>query len=102
LNKRLVSTLGAYEVMKSWFQAFAFHKRAANLYRSTHRKTREQLATARRTEAAVGAAAAVLGPRAWRQLEQAVVARVAAELPTHLPLVYAYSDQALDLETTLR
>jgi hypothetical protein len=30
------------------------------------------------------------------------VRRVAAELPTHLPLVYAYSDQALDLEHTLR
>ena len=24
------------------------------------------------------------------------------DLPTHLPLVYAYSDGALDLETTLR
>jgi uncharacterized membrane protein YheB (UPF0754 family) len=31
-----------------------------------------------------------------------VVARVLADLPGHLPLVYAYSDGALDLEATLR
>lgn len=59
------------------------------------RKTREQLAKARRTEKAVSAAAAVLGPFAWRELEATVVARVSQDLPRHLPLVYAYSDQAL-------
>jgi len=50
----------------------------------------------------VGAAAAVLGPSGWRTLEASLVARVVRELPRHLPLVYAYSDRALDLETTLR
>jgi len=41
------------------------------------------------------------GDKAWRDIEAAVVARVAQDLPAHLPLVYAYSDEALDLQHTL-
>ena len=47
-------------------------------------------------------AAAVLGEKAWRAAEDAATRRVLDDLPTHLPLVYAYSDEALDLENTLR
>ena len=66
------------------------------------RKTREQLEQARAEERIVACAAKALGETRWALIERAVVARVLADLPGHLPLVYAYSDGALDLEATLR
>jgi len=66
------------------------------------RKTREQLEKARAEERIVACAAKALGETRWALIERAVVARVLADLPGHLPLVYAYSDGALDLEATLR
>ena len=66
------------------------------------RKTREQLAKARTEEKAVGCFANLIGAKRWSAIEETVVNAVLADLPKHLPLVYAYSDQALDLETTLR
>ena len=66
------------------------------------RKTREQLQKARAEERIVACAAKALGETRWALIERAVVARVLADLPGHLPLVYAYSDGALDLEATLR
>ena len=66
------------------------------------RKTREQVAKARKTNKLICAAALAMGPKAWARCEDAVVARVAADLPSHLPSVYGYSDEALDLEETLK
>ena len=66
------------------------------------RKTREQLAKARTEEKAVGCFANLVGAKRWSAIEQTVVNTVLVDLPKHLPLVYQYSDQALDLETTLR
>ena len=66
------------------------------------RKTREQIRKARAEGGMVALAAGVLGEKAWRAAEDAAATRVLAELPSHLPLVYAYSDEALDLENTLR
>ena len=66
------------------------------------RKTREQIRKARREGGLVALAAGVLGEKAWRAAEDAATRRVLDDLPTHLPLVYAYSDEALDLENTLR
>lgn len=45
------------------------------------RKTREQMKKARRSERMVSAAAAVIGPYAWKELETTVVNRVTEELP---------------------
>ena len=85
-----------------WREILTSEKTKAVFAEILERKTREQISKARKSEAAVKAAAAVLGPRKWQEVEDLVVERVAADLPSHLPLVYAYSDEALDLEATLR
>jgi uncharacterized membrane protein YheB (UPF0754 family) len=66
------------------------------------RKTREQVGKARAANRLICAASIAMGPKAWARCEDAVVARVAADLPSHLPSVYGYSDEALDLEETLK
>jgi len=47
-------------------------------------------------------AKAVLGADGWAEAEALVVAGVAREFPRYLPRAYPYSDEALDLEATLR
>ena len=75
--------------------------RAPIFFDILERQTRAQMAVAK-AEPLGKAACAVLGPAGWAEVEEAVVARVKADLPSHLPLVYGYSDKALDLERTLR
>jgi uncharacterized membrane protein YheB (UPF0754 family) len=66
------------------------------------RKTMDQMEKARAFDPAIGLAAAVVGSKSWNAVVDAVATRVEADLPKHLPLVYAYSDERLDLEKTLR
>lgn len=85
-----------------WREILTSEKTKPVFFEILERKTREQLEKARTEEAVVSCAANALGEERWSKIERAVVSRVLTDLPTHLPLVYAYSDGALDLETTLR
>ena len=85
-----------------WREILTSERTKPVFFEILERKTREQLEKARAEEAVVSCAAKALGEERWRRVERAVVTRVVADLPGHLPLVYAYSDGALDLEATLR
>ena len=85
-----------------WREILTSEKTKPVFFEILERKTREQLEKARAEEAVVSCAANALGEDRWARIERAVVSRVVTDLPGHLPLVYAYSDGALDLETTLR
>ena len=85
-----------------WREILTSEKTKPVFFEILERKTREQLEKARTEEAVVSCAANALGEERWSKIKRAVVSRVLTDLPTHLPLVYAYSDGALDLETTLR
>ena len=85
-----------------WREILTSETTKAVFFEILERKTREQLRVARSEDPIVRCAAKALGAERWRLVERAVVARVSADLPGHLPLVYAYSDGALDLEATLR
>jgi uncharacterized membrane protein YheB (UPF0754 family) len=85
-----------------WNEILTSEKTRPVFFDILERKTTEQLEIARLEEKVVGCAAKALGEARWRLVERAVVSRVVSDLPDHLPLVYAYSDSALGLETTLR
>lgn len=85
-----------------WREILTDPKTKRTFYEILERKTREQIQKAREEPGPVALAAAAMGAEAWDEVADVATARVVSDLPTHLPLVYAYSDEALDLENTLR
>ena len=85
-----------------WSEILTNKKTSSVFFEILERRTQEQLQKAREEEKIVWCFANLVGATRWKTIEQTVVSRVLSDLPKHLPLVYAYSDGALDLETTLR